>query len=33
MKDATLYLLHIREYTDRITRYTRGGKAASFPAI
>jgi hypothetical protein len=28
-----LYLLHIRECTDRISRYTRGGKAASFPAI
>jgi len=33
MKDATLYLIHIRECTDRIARYTRGGKAASFPAI
>ncbi len=28
MKDATLYLLHIRECTDRITRYTHGGKKA-----
>lgn len=26
MKDATLYLLHIRECTDRIARYTQGGK-------
>ena len=28
MKDATLYLLHIRECTDRIARYTQGGKEA-----
>ncbi|NQS79233.1 MAG: DUF86 domain-containing protein [Methanoculleus bourgensis] len=28
MKGATLYLLHIRECTDRIARYTRDGKEA-----
>ncbi|KAF5084101.1 HepT-like ribonuclease domain-containing protein [Methanoculleus horonobensis] len=28
MKDATLYLLHIRECTDRIMRYTHDGKMA-----
>ena len=28
MKDATLYLIHIRECTDRIARYTQGGKKA-----
>ena len=26
MTDAMLYLLHIRECTDRIARYTQGGK-------
>jgi Uncharacterized conserved protein len=28
VKDATLYLIHIRECTDRIARYTQGGKKA-----
>ena len=26
MKDATLYLIHIKECTDRIARYTQEGK-------
>jgi len=30
VKDATLYLLHIKECADRIGRYTRKGKEVSF---